>query len=84
MKLHHILYRDFGLILGNVYCIHNEYDEMVIKNVYINLEGNGEDMEISLRYAETGQPAKDYNSVLAMLDAGYFYAKQVLGVEIHG
>lgn len=75
MKLHHILYRDFGLVLGNVYNIHDEFDSVVLKGVYVDIRGEKEDTEISLRYVETGEPVKDYNNVLAMLDARYFYAK---------
>lgn len=82
MKLHHILYRDFGLSLGKVYNIHDEYGLIVLNDVYVDLQGEKEDTEISLHYAETGELVKDYNSILAMLDAGYFYAKRVLGVEI--
>lgn len=82
MKLHHILYRDFGLILGNTYCIHDEYGNVVLRNVCVKLQGQGEDMEVSLHYAENGDVVEGYNNILAMLDARYFYAKQVLSVEI--
>lgn len=82
MKLHHILYRDFGLVLGNVYNIHDEYGDVILCDVYAKLQGQGEDIEVSLHYAENGEEVKGYNNILAMLDARYYYAKRVLGVEI--
>lgn len=79
MKLHQILHRAFGLGLDKVYTIYNEADQIVLRNVYIKLQGEGKNIDVLLCYAETGEPTKDYNIVLGMLEANYFYAKRVRG-----
>lgn len=83
MKLHQILYRAFELGLDKVYTIYNECDQIVLRNVYIKLQGEGKNTDVLLCYAETGEPAKDYNIVLGMLEARYFYARRVPGLKIH-
>ena len=79
MTLSHILYRDFGMRVGKRYRIHETYGEIVADNVEMCIDKHGDDIKVILRYANTWVPVNNYNQILAMLDSGYYYAKEILG-----
>lgn len=79
MTLNHILYRDFGMRVGERYTIYETYGGLVADNVEMRITKHGNDTKIILCYANTGATLNNYNQILAMLDSQYYYAKKILG-----
>ena len=77
MKLYKLLRHVTGLSEGCVYDIFNDSDDIVLKDVYlfVTTANEGYAIEVSLRYAGTGEVAENSDSVIRMLIGNFFYSE---------